>query len=92
MLTAMTIALGIRVVGTMLISSLIIFPTVTALQIARGFKSTIAVAAIISVTCVVLGVFASYVFNLPTGATIVLLNAAMFALFAALRKLGVIGG
>ena len=92
MLTAMTIALGIRVVGTMLISSLIIFPTVTALQIARGFKSTIAVAAIISVTCVVLGVFASYVFNLPTGATIVLLNAAMFAVFAALRKLGAIGG
>jgi len=92
MLTAMTIALGIRVVGTMLISSLIVFPTVTALQVAKGFKSTIAVASVISVTCVVLGVFASYVYNLPTGATIVLLNAAMFLVLAGLRKLGAIGG
>ncbi len=92
MLTAMTIALGIRVVGTMLISSLIVFPTVTALQVAKGFKSTIAVAAVVSVTCVVLGVFASYVYNLPTGAVIVMLNAAAFVLFLGVRKLGGVGG
>lgn len=92
MLTAMTIALGIRVVGTMLISSLIVFPTVTALQVSKGFKSTIAVAAVVSVACVVLGVFASYVYNLPTGAVIVLFNAAAFIIAASLRKLGAAGG
>ena len=92
MLTAMTIALGIRVVGTMLISSLIVFPTVTALQVSKGFKSTIAVAAVVSVACVVLGVFASYVYNLPTGAVIVLFNAAAFLIAASLRKLGAAGG
>jgi len=92
MLTAMTIALGIRVVGTMLISSLIVFPTVTALQVSKGFKSAIALAAAISVACVVLGVFASYVYNLPTGAVIVLLNAAAFLAVAGLKRLGSLGG
>jgi len=91
MLTAMTIALGIRVVGTMLISSLIVFPTVTALQVGKGFKSTIAIAAVISVLCVVLGVFASYVFNLPTGAVIVLLNAGAFLAVAGLKRAGALG-
>lgn len=86
-LTSITIALGIRVVGTMLISSLIVFPTVTALQVAKGFKSSILISALVSVTCVVLGVFSSYVFNLPTGATIVLFNALAFAISFVMRKL-----
>lgn len=78
-LTSITIALGIRVVGTMLISSLIVFPTVSALQISKGFRSTILIAMIISVFCVVAGVFLSFAYNLPTGAVIVLLNALAFA-------------
>ena len=86
-LTAVTIAIGIRVVGTMLISSLIIFPTVTALQVARGFKASVLIAALVSVTCVVLGIFASYVFNLPTGATIVMFNAGAFAVAFVIRRM-----
>jgi zinc transport system permease protein len=86
-LTSITIALGIRVVGTMLISSLIVFPTVTALQVAKGFKSSILIATAVSVSCVVLGVFSSFIFNLPTGATIVLLNALAFASFFTIRLL-----
>ncbi|MBV1709582.1 MAG: metal ABC transporter permease [Erysipelothrix sp.] len=79
-LTSITIVLGIRVVGTMLISSLIIFPTVTALQLNRGFKQTIALAIIISVSAVVLGIFASFAYDLPTGSTIVLVNGLFFGL------------
>lgn len=79
-LTSITIALGIRIVGTMLISSLIVFPTVTALQVSKGFRMTILIATVISVVCVVLGVFISFAYNLPTGAVIVLVNAAAFAL------------
>ncbi|MDP3487726.1 MAG: metal ABC transporter permease, partial [Bacillota bacterium] len=78
------------VVGTMLISSLIVFPTVTALQVAKGFKMTIVISAFISVTCVIIGVFASYVFNLPTGATIVLVNAVAFALSFTMRRLRIV--
>ncbi len=85
-LTAITIALGIRVVGTMLISSLIIFPTVTALQLSRGFKSSILIATLVSLFCVVCGVFSSYIFNFPTGATIVLFNGIFFLLAFTIRR------
>lgn len=85
-LTSITIVLGIRVVGTMLISSMIIFPTVTALQVAKGFKSTILISSIISVICVIIGIFLSYIFNLPTGATIVILNSIFFIFIFSFKK------
>jgi ABC-type Mn2+/Zn2+ transport system permease subunit len=86
-LTAITIALGIRVVGTMLIASLIVFPTVTALQVSKGFKSSILIATLVSASCVISGVFASYIFNFPTGATIVLLNGVAFIASFMIRRL-----
>jgi zinc transport system permease protein len=86
-LTSVTIVLGIRVVGTMLISSMIVFPTVTALQISKGFRGTIVISAAVSVSCVIFGVFLSYILNFPTGATIVMLNAVCFALFFGVKKL-----
>lgn len=76
--TALTVVLGIRVVGTMLISSLLIFPAVTALQVARCFRTAIIIAAASSVLSVVFGVFISYLFNLPTGATIVYVSFLLF--------------
>ena len=84
-LTSITIVLGIRVVGTMLISSLIIFPTVTALQVSKSFKSTIIYAVSVSIVSVVIGIFASFLFDLPTGASIVLINGLFFAIFTLWR-------
>ena len=89
-LTSITITLGIRVVGTMLISSLVIFPTVTALQVSKGFKGTILISSIVSISCVILGVFASFVFNLPTGAAIVMLNAICFGVFFSIKRLNIV--
>lgn len=77
-LVALTVSFGIRIVGTMLISSLIIFPTVSALQLARSFKATIIYAVLISVVSIVLGVIVSYYGNFPTGATIVIVNGFIF--------------
>lgn len=88
LLTSVTIVLGIRVVGTMLISSLIIFPTVTALQISKGFKSTLFLSSLVAVLSVLLGVFLSYWLDLPTGATIVMLNGFFFIIFLGIKKLG----
>ncbi len=85
-LTSITIVLGIRVVGTMLISSLIIFPTVTALQVSKSFKGTIFISTIVSVFCVIVGVFTSFIFNLPTGAAIVMLNSIFFLVFFCIKK------
>ncbi|MHB8097460.1 MAG: metal ABC transporter permease [Erysipelotrichaceae bacterium] len=77
-LTSITIVLGIRVVGTMLISSLIIFPTVSALRLSHSFKSTIIWSVIISSFSVVFGLLLSIIFDLPTGSIIVLINAVIF--------------
>lgn len=79
-LTGITIVLGIRVVGTMLISSMIIFPSVTALQVSKSFKSTIVIAAFVSIFSVMIGVIGSYALNLPSGASIVMVNAIVFLL------------
>lgn len=81
-LTAITIVLGIRVVGTMLISSLIIFPTVSALRLSKGFKSTIVWAVIIAIISVMSGILISVTLNFPTGSSIVLINALLFGLIS----------
>lgn len=86
-LTSITIVLGIRVVGTMLISALIIFPTVSALQVARSFKNTIFISATISVLSVFIGIVASFMLDLPTGATIVVANAGFFILMFIVGKI-----
>ena len=86
-LTALTVVLGIKVVGTMLVSSLIIFPAVSALQIAKNFKAAILLASIFSVVSVIAGTFASYILNIPTGATIVQVNFILFVVVFFLRKI-----
>jgi len=78
LLTSLTVAVGIKIVGTMLISSLIILPALTALQIVRSFKLVIYVAMLFSVASVIIGVCTSYVFNLPSGAAIVMVNFIFF--------------
>ncbi|MFH0975797.1 MAG: metal ABC transporter permease [Spirochaetota bacterium] len=85
-LTAVTITVGIRIVGTMLISSMIIFPPVSTLQLGRSFKQTIIISALISLLCVICGVFLSYIINMPTGAVIVILNALVFIFLFILKR------
>ena len=77
-LTSLIVVLGIKIVGTMLVSSLIILPAISALQIMRSFKATIALAGVFAVVSVILGIFASYVLNYPSGATIVMVNFGFF--------------
>lgn len=73
-LTALTIVIGMRIMGTLLISSLIIFPAVTSRRMVKSFRSLVVVSAIISVVCFLCGLFTSYYLDLPTGATIVACN------------------
>jgi len=86
LLTALTVVLSMKVVGIMLISALLILPAVTALQVARGFRATLVAAACFAVCSVVTGIFGSFLLNLPTGATIVIVNIVLFmAVFAGKR-------
>jgi zinc transport system permease protein len=80
-LTAITIVLGMRMMGAMLISSLIIFPALTSMRIFKKFKSVSICSVIISIVCFLIGICISYVFALPTGASIVLINIIAFFLF-----------
>lgn len=85
-LTAVTIVVGMRIMGSMLISSLIIFPALTAMQVFRSFRSVTICAVILSVVAFLEGLLLSFSFSLPTGATIVLVNLSFFLLFYLWKK------
>lgn len=85
-LTGVTVVLAMRLVGIMLTSALLILPAVSAFQVARSFRSTIIVAIFVALLSVFLGVFFSFVFNLPTGALTVLLNLCFFGLLYLIGK------
>lgn len=86
-LTAVTIVVGMRIMGTMLISSLIIFPALTSMRIFKNFKAVVISSAIISVVCFVIGIIASYIYSMPTGACIVVTNLSVFVFFAIIGKI-----
>lgn len=81
-LTAITIVLGMRMMGAMLISSLIIFPALTAMRLCKKFKTVIICSAFISVICFFIGVVISYIYATPTGASVVAVNIVAFLLFS----------
>ena len=80
-LTAITIVLGMRMMGALLISSLIIFPALTSMRLCKTFKSVTICSAIVSVVCFFIGVIISYVYATPTGASVVIVNMVVFFLF-----------
>lgn len=86
-LTAVTIVVGMRLMGTLLISSLIIFPALTSMRIFRNFKSVMISSALISIVCFFFGIVTSYVYSTPAGASIVAVNLAMLIIFSIAGKL-----
>lgn len=86
-LTAVTIVVGMRIMGTMLISSLVIFPTLTSMRIFKSFKSVVISSAIISIICFTIGIIVSYIMNFPAGASIVAVNLVAFIIFVIIGKI-----
>jgi zinc transport system permease protein len=86
-LTAVTVVLAMKVVGIMLVSALLIVPTVTALQIAKGFKMTILVAVIAAVVSVWIGIMLSFFLDWPSGATIVLVSFVLLVCSFGYRRI-----
>lgn len=83
LLTAITIVVGMRIMGALLISSLIIFPALSSMRIFKSFRGVIISSAIVSVICFFFGTAASYYFDTPVGASIVLINLAVFCVYCA---------
>ena len=86
-LTALTIVLGMRMMGAMLISSLIIFPALTAMRLFRSFRNVVLCAAVMSVVCFCAGLIISFVYSTPVGATVVAADLAVFLAACVIRLL-----
>ena len=82
-LTALTIVLGMRMMGAMLISSLVIFPALTAMRLFRSFRGVALCAAVTSVACFCAGLTVSFAWSTPVGATVVAANLGLFLLACA---------
>ncbi|MDD2971401.1 MAG: metal ABC transporter permease [Lachnospiraceae bacterium] len=80
-LTALIIVLGMRMMGALLISSLIVFPAVTAMRICHTFKSVTITAVLVSIVSFIVGITTSYLYATPTGASIVIVDIILFILF-----------
>lgn len=86
-LTALTIVIGMRIMGTLLISALIIFPSLTAMRLCKSFKSVMITAGILSILCFLSGLTASYYLDIPTGPTVVISNCIMLVVFWLISKI-----
>ncbi|GHS99944.1 ABC transporter [Synergistales bacterium] len=85
LLTALTITLGMRMMGALLITSLIIFPPLTSMLVCKKFKTVVLCSALVSVACFLAGVVLSCLFDTPAGASVVAANLAVFVVFSVLR-------
>ena len=84
-LTAVTIVLGMRMMGAMLISSLIIFPALTSMRAFKSFQGVVWSSGILSVVCFCVGMVFSYGCSTPAGASVVLVNLAAFLIFSGVQ-------
>ena len=77
---AVIIVLAMNLVGSLLISALVIFPALSAMRLFHNFKSVTICSALLSVTCALLGILASILAGTPVGSTIVAADAIAFGL------------
>lgn len=90
-LTATTVAIAMRVVGILLISSMMVLPVAAALQVARSFRAALALAVVFAESAVAIGLFAAYYLDLAPGGTIVLSGVAILLAVIAGKRLRVRG-
>ena len=86
LLTALTVVIAMRVVGILLVSAMLVVPTVTALQLSRSFQSALTLAVAFALGAVLLGLGAAYYLNLAAGGAIVLVALALFAGVSFVRR------
>ena len=81
------IVLGMELIGSLLISALVVFPALSSMRVFKSFKNVIISSAVLSVSCALLGVLFSILINTPVGSTVVVLNIISFAVFSLLGAL-----
>ena len=86
-ITAIIIVLAMNLVGSLLISALVIFPALSAMRIMRTFKGVVIFATVISVTCALVGIFSAIIFSTPVGPTIVICDILAFLICFLIGKI-----
>ena len=86
-LIAVIIVLAMNLVGSLLISALVIFPALSSMRVYNSFKSVTICSAILSVVCAVLGMAISILGNTPVGSTIVAVDAFFFGVFTLIGRI-----
>lgn len=86
-ITAVIIVLAMNLVGSLLISALLIFPALSAMRVARRFKSVVICSAIISTLCAIVGIIFAILFSTPVGPTVVAADIVAFLICFAVGKL-----
>ncbi|MDR2091335.1 MAG: metal ABC transporter permease [Clostridiales bacterium] len=80
-LTALVVTVGMRMMGAMLISGLMIFPPLTAMRVFKSFRAAVIASAVISAVCFIAGFFVSVILSTPASATVVAVNIIAFIIF-----------
>ena len=86
-LCSLTVVLGMKMLGALLVSSLIVFPCLIAINFAKTFRQNIIISVIASIVCFIIGLTTSYMLNTPSGATIVLINLIVLIFATVYNKL-----
>ncbi|OHE26688.1 MAG: hypothetical protein A2Y45_10140 [Tenericutes bacterium GWC2_34_14] len=86
-LTAFFIVVGVRTIGTLLISALVVFPSVISSQVTKSFKNTLIIGVGSSLIIVVMGIFVAHPLEIPVGSTIVVIYTIVFLLINTLKPL-----
>ena len=82
-ITAVIIVLAMNLVGSLLISALVLFPALSAMRVFKSFLSVTVCSAVVSVVCPVLGLLTAILFGTPIGSTIVAVDLVCFGIFSA---------
>ncbi len=85
-LVALTVVLAMRIVGILLTSALLVIPAITALRLAKNFRSTLWIAVLCSLISVVVGMTVSFYLDIATGGAIVLAALLLFAVASTMRR------
>ncbi len=87
LITALVVVVGMRMMGTMLISSLIVFPAIIAKKFTTSFKGLVIMSVLTSIICFLIGIFVSFFLSMPTGAGIVFVYIVLLAISSICTKL-----
>ena len=86
-LTALTIVLGMNMMGSLMISALIVFPAMTAMRVCTTFKGVLICSVSVSLVCFITGFFTACLLGYQTGATVVSANLIAFIIFSLFGKI-----